>query len=191
MCYKLNGKYNNIEEIIATYPDKRLKVDLGCGFYKPKGYIGIDDLRGETTQVTNQENMPDIFMDLNLQPLPFRNGSCAEVRASHFLEHSDIDHIISEVHRVLAPSGKFNIIVPYANSAEGMYPGHTLFLTEKWFYENLHFQKCFEIIHEKYYPSSTYKKLPLLLRFIFPFRYARLFLFNACWQMKLICRVRK
>jgi len=100
-------------------------------------------------------------------------------------------HILRESYRVLKPGGTFTAIVPYANSAEGLYPGHTLFLTEKWFHENIYFKEHFTILDEEYYPSSTYETLPFFIRLLLPFRYARLFLFNACWQMKLTCKVKK
>jgi predicted SAM-dependent methyltransferase len=111
-----------------------LRLDLGCGYYKPAGFVGLDNMVGFATQNENIENLPDILIDLNNEVLPFAPDSCCEVRASHFLEHSNVPHIIDEVFRVLAPDGTFTIVVPYANSAEGMYPGHNIFFTEKWFY---------------------------------------------------------
>ena len=179
-----------LNDLLSAHPGE-IKIDLGCGYYKPPGYIGIDDLRGKDTQICNQENAPDIFMDLNTEPLPFAENSCVEVRTSHFLEHSNLSHILAESFRVLKPGGILVIIVPYANSAEGLYPGHAIFLTEKWFHENIYFQEHFRIADEKYFPSDTYKSLPFFIRFFIPFRYARLFLFNACWQMQLLCEVKK
>ncbi|MFZ4855519.1 MAG: class I SAM-dependent methyltransferase [Desulfuromonadaceae bacterium] len=190
MNYTLNEKYSSIEDLLNKFPNGTL-VDLGCGYYKPNGYIGIDDMRGENTQIVNQSNLPDIFMDLNSEVLPFEDNSVNEIRSSHFLEHSNMRHILRESYRVLKPDGIFTAIVPYANSAEGLYPGHTLFLTEKWFNENIYFKEHFKIMAEKYYPSSTYKSLPFFIRLLIPFKYARLFLFNACWQMELTCKVIK
>jgi len=190
MKYTLNTQYNSMEELLKKFNGK-VFVDLGCGYYKPRGYIGIDDLRGEDAQIINTTNLPDIFMDLNREALPFNDNSVDVIRSSHFLEHSHLDHILSESFRVLKPGGKFIAIVPYANSAEGLYPGHTLFLTEKWFKENIYFKNHFKIQTEKYYPSSTYRSLPFFIRMFIPFKYARLFLFNACWQMKLTCKVLK
>lgn len=187
----LSSKYSSVSELIKSIGHGDVRLDLGCGFYKPPGYIGLDNLIGERAQVRNDENGPDILMDLNNRPLPFPDGSCAEVRSSHFLEHSNLDHIIDESFRVLRPGGAFNFTVPYANSAEGMYPGHSLFLTERWFHENLNFQRKFKIESERYDPSSSWKRLPLLVRALIPFHIARTFLFNACWQMTLQCVAKK
>lgn len=181
----LNRRWESMEQLIQAQGQDGLRLDLGCGYYKPPGYIGIDNLVGEGAQIANAENAPDILMDLDRGPLPFADHSIAEVRSSHFLEHSNLDHVINESWRVLRPGGRFVFIVPYANSAEGMYPGHHIFLTERWFYENLNFQSKFTIQHEHYDPSLAWKRLPWLVRALIPFSFARTFLFNACWQMKI------
>lgn len=178
----------SLDEIYKFHPGG-LKLDLGCGYYKPEGYIGLDNLIGETTQIKNVGNKPDILMDLNRDPLPFNNNTCIEVRSSHFLEHSNLDHIINESYRVLKADGIFFFVVPYANSAEGMFPGHSIFLTERWFYENINFQSKFTIIKEQFDPSTAYKKS--LISKVIPFSFARTFLFNACWQMQMTCTPKK
>jgi len=183
--FLLNNGFRSIEEILATHPEG-LHLDIGCGYYKPKGYIGIDNLIGKPTQIENAENLPDILMDLNQARIPLPDESCVEIRSSHFLEHSNLSRIIDESHRLLKPGGEFNFTVPYANSAEGMYPGHSIFLTERWFLENGNFQAKFHIMKVKY-DASLYWKTSLL-RFVVPFNVARKFLFNACWQMSMRCK---
>lgn len=187
----LNEKYKGIEDVYQAYGRGSFKIDLGCGYVKPPGFIGIDNLSGEASQIPNVQNAPDILMNLDEAAFPFPDNSCEEVRSSHFLEHSQLMHILNESYRVLRPGGTFLFAVPYANSAEGMYPGHVQFLTEKWFYENLTFQKNFKIEHEEYFPSADYLKLPFFLRMLIPFKFARTFLFNACWQMIIRCSVKK
>jgi SAM-dependent methyltransferase len=189
--YILNAKYKSLDDLVNRYSPNDLRLDLGCGYYKPAGFIGLDSLIGEGTQIVNEENGPDILIDLNSQALPFADNSCVEVRASHFLEHSNISHIIAETFRVLRPGGEFLFAVPYANSAEGMYPGHLIFLTEKWFKKNIQFQTMFEVFEEEYYPSEDYQQLPWIVRKAIPFSFARKFLFNACWQMRFRCHVKK
>ena len=186
-----NEKYKNIEDVYAAYGEDSFKLDLGCGYVKPAGFIGIDNLSGEASQIPNVQNAPDILMNLDIEAFPFPDNSCEEVRSSHFLEHSELMHILNESHRVLRAGGTFLFAVPYANSAEGMYPGHQQFLTEKWFYENLTFQKNFKIESEEYFPSAYYLALPLIVRLLIPFKFARIFLFNACWQMIFRCSVKK
>lgn len=99
--------------------------------------------------------------------------------------------MIDESHRVLKPGGTFLFAVPYANSAEGMYPGHMIFLTEKWFHENRGFATKFEIVKETFTPSPDYEALPRLVRRLLPFEIARKFLFNACDQMIIEAQARK
>ncbi len=178
----------SVDEILRSQP-AGLKLDLGCGYYKPEGYIGLDNLVGEATQIRNDRNSPDILMDLNHDPLPFNDNTCIEVRSSHFLEHSNLDHVINESYRVLKAEGVFFFVVPYANSAEGLFPGHNIFLTEKWFYENINFQSKFTIVKEQYDASAAYKKS--LISKLIPFNFARTFLFNACWQMQMTCKPKK
>lgn len=189
--YRLNNKYLTIEDLYNAFGGGGYRLDLGCGYVKPNGFIGIDNLSGEACQILNLENAPDILFDLDTVDLPFPNNSCTEVRSSHFLEHSKISHILDESHRVLQPGGIFLFAVPYANSAEGMYPGHNIFLTEKWFYENLKFKKNFKIVSEEYFPSSEYLKLPFIIKTFLPFKFARTFLFNACCQMIITCIANK
>jgi len=186
--YELKNGINTLEELIKKYDPQSLglRLDLGCGYYKPDGFIGIDNLIGHATQIENLQNLPDIFMDLNFEKIPFENNSCIEIRASHFIEHSNLDHIFSEAWRLLKKDGVFNFVVPYANSAEGMYPGHTIFLTEKFFYENLHFSNHFHIIKEVYKESGDYTNLPDSIKTIFPFDIARKHLFNACSEMQIV-----
>ena len=189
--YELSERWRSVADILLDYGEEGVRVDLGCGYVKPPGYIGIDNLVGERVQVKDESNAPDIYMDLNREPLPFPDGSCLEVRSSHFLEHSVLDHVIDESYRVLKPGGTFRFTVPYANSAEGMYPGHLVFLTEKWFRANPNFTEKFEITSEKFDPSADYERLPWLARKLLPFDKARTFLFNACWQMTIEARPRK
>lgn len=187
----LNRKYGSLEDLYAAYGGRDFCLDLGCGYVKPAGFIGLDNLSGESAQIPNQVNAPDIVMNLDTDALPFPDNSCQEVRSSHFLEHSRILHILNESHRVLVPGGTFLFAVPYANSAEGMYPGHMQFFTEKWFYENLCFREKFKIDREQYFASEYWQALPRIVRMLIPFKFARTFLFNACWQMMFWCSARK
>ncbi|MCS7092512.1 MAG: class I SAM-dependent methyltransferase [Patescibacteria group bacterium] len=167
---------------------ERVVIDLGCGYYKFPGAIGLDNGYGLEAQIKNPKQLPDIIIDLNRSPLPFPNASVDEVRSSHFLEHSNVMHIIKESYRVLKPDGKWICTVPYANSAQGMYPGHNLFFTELWFKENLVFNELFVIDGFQFKPSPYWLRLPWLFRKIFPFKAARIFLFNACHEMTIFAK---
>jgi predicted SAM-dependent methyltransferase len=187
----VNEKYKDLADLYAQYGGDGFRLDLGCGFVKPAGFIGLDNLCDAQSQIRNDDNAPDILLDLATSPLPFPDNSCHEVRSSHFLEHSNLYHILTESYRVLKPGGIFLFAVPYANSAEGMYPGHVQFLTEKWFHKNLVFQEKFTILNEEYFPSEDWLAQPWFVRKLVPFKFARTFLFNACWQMMFHCTPKK
>jgi SAM-dependent methyltransferase len=47
-------------------------------------------------------------------PIPYEDNTVCEVWALHFLEHvKDVLGVLRECHRVLAPGGIMNIVVPY------------------------------------------------------------------------------
>ena len=189
----LHPRWRSLDELISVQQASTggLRIDLGSGYAKPEGFIGLDNLEGVRTQIPDEDKAPDILCDLNHAPFPFPNDSVTEVRSSHFMEHSVLDHVIDESHRVLVPGGIKLFAVPYANSAEGLYPGHLIFLTEKWFHRNLNFQAKFEILDEQFLPSDDWDALPSVVRRIVPFDLARKHLFNACQQMTVTARVRK
>jgi len=193
MTYTLQERWHSLQEVIDANVDEdgALKLDLGSGYVKPDGFVGIDDLTGAAAQFADEERAPDVFLDLNRDELPFAEDSCIEVRASHFLEHSDLDHIFDQAFRVLREGGTFFFVVPYANSAQGMFPGHHIFLTERFFHENLHFQRLFRIVKEEFFPSDVWDALPAAVKELMPFDQARLVLFNVCHQMGIWATPRK
>lgn len=81
-------------------PHGRLKLNIGAGGSTLPGFINVDDKTGHS-----------------IYPLPdwVADGSCAEIRASHVLEHFGhqeaeplLDHWVSK----LAPGGRIRIAVP-------------------------------------------------------------------------------
>lgn len=83
-----------------------LKIDLGGGTAPARGYLNIDHVHGEGP----------LLVRLGEMRLPFTDGRVDAARASHVLEHIPAGaprlQIMNEVHRVLAPWGTFQIIVP-------------------------------------------------------------------------------
>jgi len=182
----LAAKWPSLDALLAAHPE--LRLDLGCGWVKEPGYVGLDDLRGVgglEGQSPSDERGPDVFLDLNADRWPFADGSVGEVRSRHFLEHSLLDHVFAESHRVLRPGGGFVAIVPYANSADGMSPGHNVFLTERFFELNPSFQAKFEITRITYRQSDEWLRWPRLLRRLIPFDWARVHLYNVCKEMRV------
>ena len=101
--FQLTNGLSSIEDLMAKYAgaDGLVKLDLGSGYYKPKGYIGFDNMSETSIQIRHDDNLPDVLMDLNRYPLPLPDSVCSKVRSSHFLEHSNLDHIFNEAYRVL------------------------------------------------------------------------------------------
>jgi len=79
------------------------KLDIGCGNKKPDGYIGID---------TSYFEYPEgefIQADINC-PLPFKDNSFVEIKASQTIEHIDNNKKVEfmvEIYRLLKVGGIF------------------------------------------------------------------------------------
>src|SRR5947209_16709090 len=182
----LADRWSSLEELLDAHPQPRL--DLGCGWVKEEGFIGLDDLRGVgglEGQSQAAGRGPDIYLDLSAERYPFEDRTVAEVRSRHFLEHSLLDHVFSESHRVLVPGGTFVAVVPYANSADGMAPGHSVFLTERFFERSVTFGELFETTRVTYRQSEEWEAWPRLLRRLIPYGWARTHLFNVCKEMRI------
>jgi len=182
----LADRWSSVDEILAAHP--QLRLDLGCGYVKAPGCVGLDDLRGVgglTGQLPSVESGPDILLDLNADPYPFPDASAVEVRSRHFLEHSLLDHVFGEAHRILRPGGSFVAIVPYANSADGLAPGHNVFLTERFFERNPSFNEKFALGDVTFRQSEEWERWPRLLRRLIPYGWARTHLFNVCREMRV------
>jgi ubiquinone/menaquinone biosynthesis C-methylase UbiE len=88
---------------------KKLRLNLGAGGPDSEGRYTVDQLR-----------LPgiDIVADLNspLDLLP--DNSVSEIFTSHALEHVDkFMPLMHEIHRIVRPGGKIEIIVPHFSSA--------------------------------------------------------------------------
>lgn len=82
-----------------------VRLNVGAGDYhlpRAQGWVNIDQ-------------MEPADLILTVPPLPYRNGTVAEVYAGHFLEHlerTDAADFLDECWRVLEPGGKLAILVP-------------------------------------------------------------------------------
>ncbi len=82
---------------------KPLRIDLGCGSWKPEGFIGVDSYPGSEV---------DIIADLN-ENFPFPDNSIDEVRAHDVIEHlPDRIHTMNEIWRICKPNATIDIRVP-------------------------------------------------------------------------------
>ncbi|MDE1971314.1 MAG: methyltransferase domain-containing protein [Patescibacteria group bacterium] len=83
-----------------------MKLNLGCGSNKIEGFVNID---------IEESCKPDLIHDFTKQPLPFDDNSIEEVVMFHTIEHINKrlhPLILSEVRRVLQPSGLFIVSFP-------------------------------------------------------------------------------
>jgi len=82
-----------------------LKIDLGCGSNKRKGFKGMDIL-----PLPGVDYVVDLEKGFSFIP----DNSVDEFYSSHFLEHiQNLELIMSEIHRTLKPYGTLTVIVPH------------------------------------------------------------------------------
>ena len=93
-----------------------MKLNLGCGEHKIKGYINCDIL---------EEVKPDIRLDLT-KKLPFADNSIDEIYMNHVLEHIlNYGFLLNEIWRVCKKNSKITIRVPfYASQNNLQVPEH-------------------------------------------------------------------
>lgn len=107
---------------------KEIMLDIGCGWNKRDGYLGVD---------IDKYDGVDIQQDLRFTKLPFEDGQVEHVYSSHFLEHLDFHEnifLFNEIWRILKPEKIFEIIVPHGMSYAGMVDlSHKTFWTEDTF----------------------------------------------------------
>ncbi|MFE0559233.1 methyltransferase domain-containing protein [Paenibacillus sp. NPDC058910] len=85
-----------------------MKIDLGCGYNKQPGYIGIDRYETPDTKIVCD-------FDVNI---PLDDNSVDYVMASHSLEHAkDIMITMEEIYRVCKHKAIVCIAAPYYNTS--------------------------------------------------------------------------
>ncbi|OIP76652.1 MAG: hypothetical protein AUK48_05515 [Oscillatoriales cyanobacterium CG2_30_44_21] len=95
-------KINTSSEQSSNYSN-RLCIDLGCGDWKPEGFIGVD--------IAPRPNV-DVVANLNSR-FPFPDSSADVIRAYDVIEHlQDRIHTMNELWRVAKPDGVIDIRVP-------------------------------------------------------------------------------
>jgi hypothetical protein len=120
-----------VNAIVEPVPEP-IKLDIGCGKNKQKGFIGIDEIKFEGV---------DVELNAGTAVWPWADNSVTEIHTSHFVEHLDAMeriHFVNEAYRVLQkvdirpgeplPSyGKLVVIVPHWASARAYGD-----MTHKW-----------------------------------------------------------
>jgi SAM-dependent methyltransferase len=95
----------------------RKVLDVGCGWNKTPGAIGID---------ANPKTHADVIHDLGSIPYPFPDSEFDETVCRHVAEHvPDVMSFIAELHRVTKPGGRITITTPhYSNPDWATDPTH-------------------------------------------------------------------
>jgi len=87
-----------------------IRLDLGCGANKQKGFVGMDVRRLDGV---------DIQHDIESFPWPIPKNSCWQIIASHLFEHISPQNsvrLMDECWRVMRVDGTLAIAVPYPGS---------------------------------------------------------------------------
>lgn len=85
-------------------------LDVGCGWNKTAGAIGID---------SNPRSHADVFHDLGVLPYPFANDEFDEVVCSHVAEHvPDVMAFVTELFRITRPGGRIRITTPHYSNPD-------------------------------------------------------------------------
>lgn len=138
--------------------DRKVKLDLACGQTPRAGFRGVDLFTG------------DERVDLLSFPWPWADNSVDEVVCSHFVEHIPMGYVdgagfvhalaapgrrdllfafFDEMHRVLKPGGRAEIVVPYVQHRRAFQdPTHRRFIPEETFnYLNAEWRKGVGLDH--------------------------------------------
>ena len=96
-----------------------IRLDVGCGINKQRGYIGMDIVRHPKV---------DIVHDVQKFPWPIDTNSCFQVLMSHLWEHIEPKfrfRLMDELWRIIRPEGQLLISAPYAGSwGDSAHPAH-------------------------------------------------------------------
>ncbi|MCY7333708.1 MAG: glycosyltransferase [Pseudanabaena sp. CAN_BIN31] len=98
----VEGMISQINTSIKDMSDP-LRIDLGCGIWKPEGFIGVD--------ISPSPNV-DVVANLNRR-FPFSDNSAEIIRAHDVIEHLDNRiHTMNELWRISKPDALIDIRVP-------------------------------------------------------------------------------
>jgi predicted SAM-dependent methyltransferase len=83
-----------------------IRLHLACGGHRLPGWLNVDIVPGV-----------DLRLDVR-RPMPLPDASCIEIYAEHFVEHlaypGDVEAVLRDWWRLLAPGGRLSVGVPDA-----------------------------------------------------------------------------
>jgi len=89
---------------------KGIRLDVGCGISKQKGFVGLDIVRRKGV---------DIVHDVQKFPWPVPSDCCFQVLMSHLWEHIEPKYrfrLMDELWRICRADGQVLISAPYAGT---------------------------------------------------------------------------
>lgn len=96
-----------------------IRLDVGCGAHKQKGYIGMDMVK---------HSCVDIVHDVQKFPWPVPDNSCHTILMSHIWEHIEPKYrfeVMDECWRICRYDGQLLISCPYHGTfLEAAHPAH-------------------------------------------------------------------
>jgi SAM-dependent methyltransferase len=113
------GKNAKQKKQRAAAKAAELKLDFGCGKNPREGFEGVDVID------FGQKHKVDLT-----KKWPWKDASVDEAHASHFVEHLTPEeriHFVNELHRVLKPGARCQVITPHWASMRAYGD-----LTHKW-----------------------------------------------------------
>jgi len=106
-----------VESGDATSIAAKKILDVGCGWNKTPGAIGMD---------SNPKAHADVIHDLGNIPYPFGDDEFDEIVCRHVAEHvPDVMSFITEIYRITKSGGRIKIVTPhYSNPDWATDPTH-------------------------------------------------------------------
>lgn len=138
--------------------DGRKILDVGCGWNKTPGAIGID---------ANPKTHADIIHDLGVFPYPIQDDEFDEIVCNHVVEHvPDLIGLMTELHRITTSGGRIKIATPhYSNPDWATDPTHRNHLNSYSFNCFIEERQLFPFYTEvKFKPIRIYVSLANLWR---------------------------
>ena len=84
---------------------KKKILDVGCGWNKTPGAVGID---------SNPKTHADVIHNLGDVPYPFADNEFDEIVCRHVIEHvPDVMAFVTELYRIAKPGGRITIVTPH------------------------------------------------------------------------------
>jgi len=108
----LENHFNLTTTELPQITDKKIKLNLGCGFQKLEGFVNVD---------ISDISEPDVKHDLMQFPWPFETSSVDHIVAKDILEHvgnssDDFIAVIKEMYRVSANGAAWEVQFPHHRS---------------------------------------------------------------------------